>query len=83
MTLEVVKGVRKSQKIVKECEETGEPYFVFRAKDILSIFPLKEYERIVEMYGPTDHEMLMGIANAIEEFRTWQREHVGIVRYPD
>lgn len=73
----------KGQRIVEECLETGEPFFVLRAKDILSLFPIQEYLRVVELYGPSDHQMQEGVAHWLEEFKRWQRENVTQVRYPD
>lgn len=73
----------KDRKIIAEVGDTDEPIFILRAKDILSLFPLKEYERMVEMFGPDEHEMQMRVATRIAEFREWQRNNVSRVKYPD
>jgi hypothetical protein len=83
VTAEAQHILNRDQKIIAECEETGEPYFVFRAKDILALFPLKEYERVVELYGPDDHEFAESVATRIAEFKTWQHGNVSKVKYPD
>lgn len=73
----------RDRKILQETEDTDEPIFIFRAKDILSLFPLNKYERVVEQFGPSDHEMQMGIRARISEFKDWQHANVGRVKYPD
>lgn len=73
----------KGLRIVESCIAGGEPYFVFRAKDIFSVMAITEYLRIVEQYGPEDHEMQRGICQALAQFKEWQGQNVNLVRYPD
>lgn len=73
----------RDKKILAETKETDEPIFIFRAKDILSMFPLKEYERRVEDYAGDDHEHLMAISVRITEFRDWQRNNADKIKLPD
>jgi len=73
----------KAAKIIKECSASGEPVFVLRAKDIFSVMAVTEYARIVELYGPLDQELAMGVHDQLEKMKNWQRTHVGEVRYPD
>lgn len=72
----------KAAHIIAECANSGEPVFVFRAKDLLSIFALKEYELRCEQYG-ADPEMAEDIAVNIRVFQQWQQEHRNLVRFPD
>lgn len=73
----------KRDRIVRECRDRGEPFFVVRAKDVLSVFALDEYTRIVERYAPGEHELLEGIQQTLDDFRLWQSEHRDQVRFPD
>ena len=59
-----------------------EPVFVFRAKDILSVFALDEYARIVEKYdahGP----QIQSIVDRANDFRAWQKANPDKVKLPD
>lgn len=62
--------------------EQGEPFFVFRAKDVLSTMALDEYAKIVERYGPLS-EQLQSIGDAIVAFQQWQRSNPSKVKLPD
>lgn len=73
----------RDQKILNETSQTDEPIFIFRAKDILSMFPLKEYERRVEDYAGDDHEFQLHVATRIAEFRDWQRNNADKIKLPD
>ena len=73
----------RDKKILFETRNTDEPIFIFRAKDILSIFPLKEYERRVEDYAGDDHEFQQHIATRIAEFKDWQRANPEQIKLPD
>lgn len=72
----------KAVKIIAECAQTGEPVFVFRAKDLLSIFALKEYEKVNEQFGASP-DMGEDIATNIRVFQEWQQDHRDQVRFPD
>jgi hypothetical protein len=73
----------KGERIVHQCLENGEPFFVFRARDIFTIMVLKHYIKIVEDYGPDDPDFQWTIVHFINELKDWQRDHVSQVRYPD
>jgi len=73
----------KAAKIIREASDTGEPVFVLRAKDIFSVMAVTEYARLVELYGPMDHEFDEAIHNQLNAMKEWQREHAMEVRYPD
>jgi hypothetical protein len=73
----------KLGKILKDCAVTGEPVFVFRAKDIFSTMVLTRYLEIVESYGPSDHEFQRTIVESIQMFKDWQAANTDKVRYPD
>lgn len=62
--------------------EPGEPFFVFRAKDILSTMALDEYAKLVERYGPLSGQ-LQSIGDAIHDFQQWQRDNPDKVKLPD
>lgn len=72
-----------AMKMVWEAEKTGEPLFCFRARDFFSIQVLATYANIVEEYGPDNALFHNNIVDAIGEFKEWQRENMGQVRYPD
>lgn len=73
----------KGLRIVEECERTGEPYFVFRAKDVLSIMVLVEYQELIDTYRPSNHIMGGAVADARAEFVDWMDNHPGEVHLPD
>lgn len=73
----------KGLRIVEECQETGEPYFVVRAKDVLGIMILVEYARLLELYRPTNFDMAEAIANARNSFTQWMDENPTAVHLPD
>ena len=60
----------------------GEPVFIFRAKDLLSIFALDRYAEVVERFDPGSPH-LASIVDALGEFREWQRAHPSKVKLPD
>lgn len=73
----------KGLRIVEECERTGEPYFVLRAKDVLSPFILEEYARLVGIFRPSNHEMNEGVAIKRAEFTEWMDVNSHEVHLPD
>lgn len=73
----------KNQRIVKQCEESGEPYIVFRAKDIFSPMVISYYSKLITEHGPVDPEFKGAVDEKFEEFHTWQHENVTEVKYPD
>lgn len=60
----------------------GEPFFVFRAKDILSTFALDEYAKLVEKFNP-DSPQLVSLVDSINSFRSWQIDNPSEVKLPD
>lgn len=73
----------KAERIVKECEATGEPVFVFRAKDFFAPQVIGHYVDLVERFGPTDFEFQKEIVDRMQEIKDWQRDNMGKVKYPD
>lgn len=73
----------KDAKIIMETRDSGEPIFVLRAKDIFSVLVIREYAKLIAEYGPDETQFLDDIEQRLVEFKKWQREHVGLVRYPD
>lgn len=73
----------KGLRIVQQCIDSGEPYFVFRAKDIFSLMVLGEYAELIDKYLPQASEMAAGVADAKDEFHAWQVANPESLRYPD
>jgi len=73
----------KGEAIVEDCLIRGEPFFVFRARDIFSTMVLKHYLKILEDYGPDDPDFQADIVHFINQLKNWQTENVADVRYPD
>lgn len=73
----------KAAKIIKEVAESGEPIFILRAKDIFSIQAVGHYIDLLEKYGPEAHDMAIGASEQNQVMRSWQRDNVSMVRYPD
>lgn len=73
----------KGEKIVADCLIHGEPFFVFRARDIFSPMVLKMYLKTLEDYGPDDPDFQSNIVEFLGVLKKWQTEHIGDVRYPD
>lgn len=59
-----------------------EPVFIFRAQDILSVWALEEYARVVEKYDPHGPH-LESIVDAADTFRQWQKANPSLVKLPD
>mgnify|MGYP000332417470 CR=1 FL=1 len=60
----------------------GEPVFIFRAKDILSVFALEAYAALIEKYDGQGDQAL-SLSGAIHGFRTWQKTNPDKVKLPD
>jgi hypothetical protein len=73
----------KGRRIVDECENSGEPYFVVRAKDVLSIMTLVEYQRLIDTYRPSNHVMGQQISEIRAQFAKWMDENPEQVHLPD
>lgn len=73
----------KGEKIVAECLNDEEPFFVFRARDIFTPMVLKHYIKLLEDYGPDDPDMQADIVRFINLLKDWQKKNVAEVRYPD
>jgi len=60
---------------------SGEPYFILRAQDKLSVGMLRVYASLV---GFDRNHKLKAEVNAIaEEFEEWQRNNKNVVKAPD
>lgn len=73
----------KGEKIVADCLIHGEPFFVFRARDIFAPMVLKRYLTMLEEYGPDDPDFQANIVQFLGVLKKWQTENVATVRYPD
>lgn len=73
----------KGPKIVAECEASGEPYFVIRAKDFFAMSALMRYTEEVHRTGPDNPEFSAELTRLGREFATWRAKNTRKVRYPD
>lgn len=73
----------KGEKIVSECIQAGEPFFVFRARDIFTVMVLRKYAQLVDDFGPNDFDFSEGVHDHIDKTRNWQRANPTRVKYPD
>ena len=82
----------RSERIAVECVERGEPFFVLRAKDIFAVMAVRNYEKLVEEYGPLDlefHEQIAEIAaeigiprvNAINRLTTFAVSRIQVLNF--
>ena len=73
----------KAAKIIYEAGQTGEPIFVFRAKDIFSVMVVSDYLGYIERYGSGADDMAISVTEQLEAMKAWQRANPDKVRYPD
>ncbi len=73
----------RSEFIAAECVESGEPFFVLRAKDIFSVMAVHNYAKLVDEYGPLDMEFHEGVTLMAHKMREWQQANPDRVKYPD
>jgi hypothetical protein len=73
----------KGEKIVADCLLHGEPFFVFRARDILTPAVIRKYIQVLEDIGPDDPDMQASVIDFLNLIRKWQAENITKVRYPD
>jgi hypothetical protein len=73
----------KAGKIIRDCLANDEPFFVFRAKDILTPMVLNHYHKLLDDYGSMDVEHQTQVADFRALVIDWQRNHVEDVRFPD
>lgn len=72
----------RDMRIMEECIATGEPVFVFRAKDVLSTDTLQCYLNLAEDNG-CETEFLEAVDARIGHFKAWQEQHPDITKTPD
>lgn len=73
----------KGERIVADCLLHGEPFFVFRARDILTPAVIRKYIQVLEDIGPDDPDMQASVVDFLNTIRKWQAENITKVRYPD
>jgi len=73
----------KAAQIIGDCAISGEPVFIFRAKDIFSIMVIQDYLDRVDKYGNNTGELQEGIVQALQDFRDWQQKNTDRIRFPD
>ena len=71
----------KAKEILTHLHE-GEPVFIFRAQDILSVMVLSHYAKLIEDYTSGGGQ-LTSVIDTANEFREWQRANPGKVKLPD
>lgn len=59
-----------------------EPFFIFRAKDILSTLAIDEYAKWVEKFHP-DSPQLISLVDEANRFRAWQVANPDKIKLPD
>lgn len=59
-----------------------EPFFIFRAQDILSSFALEAYLTLVEKFNANGPQV-ESLVDALNDFRTWQTANPDKVKLPD
>lgn len=60
----------------------GEPWFVFRAQDILSSFALETYLTLLEKFNPMSPQV-ESCTEMVNAFRRWQQANPSLVKLPD
>ena len=73
----------RSANIALECMDSGEPFFVLRAKDIFAVMGVNNYSKLVDEYGPLDVEFHAAVMDVAQEMREWQMANPERVKYPD
>lgn len=73
----------KDDRIIQQANETDEPIFVLRAKDLLSVLALQAYIDFLEKYEANDAPILVEAVDRLNEFREWQKANPGKVKLPD
>ncbi len=73
----------RSAHIALECMQSGEPFFVLRAKDIFAVMGVNNYSKLVDEYGPLDVEFHAAVMDVAQEMREWQMANPERVKYPD
>ncbi|HKU53136.1 MAG TPA: hypothetical protein VJQ25_11750 [Nitrospira sp.] len=80
---ELAEPESKADRIIRQCKQNGEPYFVLRGKDIFSVGAINYYALQAERHGPMDLAFQESLKQVVQMFRDWQGSHVNLTRYPD
>lgn len=73
----------KTQKILDQVRESGEPIFVLRATDILAPMVVANYLELIEKYTPREHAFHGQVGEIHDQMLDWQRANGDKVGYPD
>lgn len=73
----------RTLRMVEDCLDNDEPFFVLRAKDIFSVMAVRNYGDLVEKYGPLDFDFQKRLLEHAERMREWQVSNPSLVKYPD
>jgi phenylalanine-4-hydroxylase len=60
----------------------NEPYFVFRAQDILSSFAIEAYLTLLEKFNPHSPQV-EAVTEELNRIRAWQQANPDKVKLPD
>ena len=74
---------KSAARMVDEAGFEGEPVFVIRAKDLLSVPVITEYIDMMRRFGSADPVFEEDMRNIRAEFIAWQKDNPERVRYPD
>lgn len=72
----------KDKKIIEQCEKTGEPIFVFRAKDRFAPKVLQFYMAMALDEG-CSMDFAESMSERIVDFEVWQDDNEDKVKIPD
>lgn len=68
--------------MIKDCQESGEPFFVIRAKDKCSLAALGSYNTASHLLDVND-EQLQETQKFFRDFVKWQGDNKDKVKIPD
>lgn len=72
----------KTKKLIEDCERENIPIFVLSAKDICSVFAIRQYRQTCVNHVCGDNH-LNGVTDRINEFEKWQLENKTKTKIPD
>lgn len=74
--------VCKGHKIIEEVSESGEPFFVLRAQDHLSVITLQNYTNEASMYKLSE-EFMGSLRRVTGDFLEWREDNPEKLKLPD
>lgn len=73
---------KNSFTIITKATDRGEPVFVIRAQDFVSVATIKIYAALCELNG-CDRKFIHSIDSIVNEFQEWQVDNEHLVKKPD